>query len=201
MSLSGAIAHRRASTSTRRAGRRTRPSSRSWPSARAARSTTAGSRSRDVDGLLRRRHVDGRDGHRRRSPSTSNLKPRYLDGTNIGGSSFVAHVAHAAAAIHAGLCEVALILYGSTAASNALRDRHRAWAAARDPAAAFVAPYGLTTVGSYALVAQRHMQRYGTTLRAARRDRRRPCAATPALNPHAKMREPITRRRRARRAA
>ena len=29
------------------------------------------------------------------------LKPRYLDGTNIGGSSFVAHVSHAAAAIHA----------------------------------------------------------------------------------------------------
>ena len=39
-----------------------------------------------------------------------NIKPRYLDGTNIGGSSFVAHVNHAAAAIHAGLCEVALIL-------------------------------------------------------------------------------------------
>ena len=48
------------------------------------------------------------------------LKPDYLDGTNIGGSSFVAHVTHAAAAIHAGLCEVALVLYGSTAASNAM---------------------------------------------------------------------------------
>ena len=42
---------------------------------------------------------------------------------------------------------------------------------ARDPAASFVAPYGPTTVGSYALVAQRHMHAYGTTLRAARRDR------------------------------
>ena len=49
-----------------------------------------------------------------------NLAPRYLDGTNFGGSSFVAHVSHAAAAIHAGLCEVALVLYGSTAASNAI---------------------------------------------------------------------------------
>ena len=49
-----------------------------------------------------------------------NLKPSYLDGTNIGGSSFVAHVNHAAAAIHAGLCTTALILYGSTAASNAM---------------------------------------------------------------------------------
>ena len=31
------------------------------------------------------------------------IKPRHLDSTNIGGSSFVAHVSHAAAAIHAGL--------------------------------------------------------------------------------------------------
>src|SRR5207249_5996435 len=49
-----------------------------------------------------------------------NVKPNFVDGTNIGGSSFVAHVNHATAAIAAGLCEVALILYGSTAASNAL---------------------------------------------------------------------------------
>ena len=47
-----------------------------------------------------------------------NLKPTYVDGTNIGGSSFVAHVSHAAAAIHAGMCDVALVLYGSTAASS-----------------------------------------------------------------------------------
>ena len=48
------------------------------------------------------------------------LRPDYTDGTNIGGSSFVAHVTHAAAAIHAGLCSVALVLYGSTAASNSI---------------------------------------------------------------------------------
>src|SRR5690348_6366363 len=41
-----------------------------------------------------------------------NLTPNYLDGTNIGGSSFVAHTAHAAAAIHAGLCDVAIVVYG-----------------------------------------------------------------------------------------
>ena len=32
----------------------------------------------------------------------------------------------------------------------------------RDPVASFVSPYGMTTVGSYALVAQRHMHQYGT---------------------------------------
>jgi hypothetical protein len=39
--------------------------------------------------------------------------PRFVDGTNIGGSAFEAHVAHAAMAIEAGRCEVALITYGS----------------------------------------------------------------------------------------
>ena len=42
------------------------------------------------------------------------LRPRYFDSTQIGGSSFMAHITHAQAAIHAGMCEVALITYGST---------------------------------------------------------------------------------------
>jgi acetyl-CoA acetyltransferase len=119
-----------------------------------------------------------------------NLKPRYVDGTNIGGSSFVAHVSHAAAAIHAGLCEVALILYGSTAASNALAIG-TGMGGGRDAGASFVSPYGLTTVGSYALVAQRHMQRYGTTS-----EQLAEIAVTmrrhAGLNPNAKMRRPIS---------
>jgi acetyl-CoA acetyltransferase len=118
------------------------------------------------------------------------LKPRYLDGTNIGGSSFVAHVAHAGAAIHAGLCEVALILYGSTAASNAMAIG-TGLGGGRDASASFVSPYGLTTVGSYALVAQRHMHRYGT-----KPEQLAEIAVTmrrhAGLNPAAKMRKPIT---------
>ena len=119
------------------------------------------------------------------------LKPRYLDGTNIGGSSFVAHVNHAAAAIHAGLCDVALILYGSTAASNALAIGTGMGGAARDAAGSCVGPYGMTTVGSYALVAQRHMHEYGT-----KSDQLAEIAVTmrrhASLNPEAKMRKPIT---------
>jgi acetyl-CoA acetyltransferase len=119
-----------------------------------------------------------------------NIKPRYLDGTNIGGSSFVAHVAHAAAAIHAGLCEVALVLYGSTAASNALAIGTGMGGGGRDPNAAFISPYGMTTVGSYALVAQRHMHTYGTTS-----EQLAEIAVTmrrhAGLNPEAKMRKPI----------
>lgn len=120
-----------------------------------------------------------------------NLKPSYIDGSNIGGSSFVSHVNHAAAAIHAGLCEVALILYGSTAASNAMAIGTGMGGGGRDPVASFVSPYGMTTVGSYALVAQRHMHEYGTTseqlaeIAVAMRKHA-------SLNPDAKMRKPIT---------
>ncbi len=119
-----------------------------------------------------------------------NIKPDYLDGTNIGGSSFVSHVSHAAAAIHAGICEVALVLYGSTAASNAMAIGTGMGGAGRDPAGAFVGPYGMTTVGSYAMVAQRHMDTYGTKseqlaqIATAMRHHA-------SLNPQAKMRDPI----------
>jgi acetyl-CoA acetyltransferase len=118
------------------------------------------------------------------------LKPRYVDGTNIGGSSFVAHVRHAAGAISAGLCEVALILYGSTAASHAVAVGTGGRAGA-DPAGAFISSYGMTTVGGYALVARRHMEQYGTTpeqLAEIAVTMRRHAG----LNPCAKMRQPIT---------
>lgn len=119
-----------------------------------------------------------------------NLKPDYLDGTNIGGSSFVAHVIHASAAINAGLCEVALVLYGSTAASSSMAIGTGGRGGA-GPAESFISPYGMTTVGSYALYAQLHMNRYGTTSEqlaeiavAARHHA--------SMNPNAKMRQPIT---------
>ena len=42
------------------------------------------------------------------------LPAAYTDSTIVGGSSFEVHVAHAQAAIAAGLCSVAVIAYGST---------------------------------------------------------------------------------------
>ena len=56
------------------------------------------------------------------------LRPRYLDSTQVGGSSFMAHVKHAQAAIESGMCEVALIAYGSTQ-----RSASRAVASSREP--------------------------------------------------------------------
>ena len=119
------------------------------------------------------------------------LKPDYIDGSNIGGSSFVSHVNHAAAAINAGMCEVALILYGSTAASNSVAIGTGMGGGSKDPAAAFNGPYGMTTVGSYAMYANRHMHMYGTTS-----EQLAEIAVTmrhhASLNPRAKMRTPIT---------
>src|SRR6202158_768358 len=44
-----------------------------------------------------------------------NLTPTFVDSTSIGGSSFVAYTAHAAAAIYGGLCAVCVVVYCSAA--------------------------------------------------------------------------------------
>ncbi len=119
-----------------------------------------------------------------------NLNPCYLDSTSIGGSSFVAHTIHAAAAIHAGLCQVALILYGSTASSDRFAIG-TGGGLGGDPPDQFEAVFGPTAVGGYALVAQRHMHEFGTTseqlAEIAVTTRRHA-----SLNPVAKFRDPIT---------
>ncbi len=86
------------------------------------------------------------------------LKPDYFDGTIIGGSSFMSHVAHAQGAIQAGLCEVALITYGSTQ-----RTVSRAAASPREYNY-YEAPYKpFLPASAYALAAARHMHEFGTT--------------------------------------
>jgi acetyl-CoA C-acetyltransferase len=119
-----------------------------------------------------------------------NLSPRYVDGTTIGGSSFVAHVHHAAAAIGQGRCRVALVTYGSTARSSgiAVGTRERI---AGDYLDQFEAIYGTSTVGLYGLVAQRHMHVYGTTGEQLARIAVA-CRRHASLNPVALYRDPIT---------
>ena len=91
------------------------------------------------------------------------LVPRYSDSTSIGGSSFEAHLNHAAAAIHAGKCEVALITYASIQLSTRGRMLGTGARPATIPEAPYEAPYGNTLVGAYAMAARRHMHLYGTT--------------------------------------
>src|SRR5882724_2225409 len=120
-----------------------------------------------------------------------NLTPNFVDSTNIGGSSFVAHTAHAAAAINAGLCEVAVVVYGSTAASSRFAIGTGGGGGGGDPCDQYEFPFGPTTVGAYAMIAQRHMHDYGTTP-----EQLAEIAVTmrlhASMNPVAKYRDPIT---------
>lgn len=86
------------------------------------------------------------------------LRPRYFDGTNVGGSSFQAHLLSAALALDAGLCDAALICYGSNqrSAGGSLISMsepqpHEAPYRPRHP------------ITAYALAASRHMHQFGTT--------------------------------------
>jgi len=86
------------------------------------------------------------------------LRPRYSDGTQIGGGAFLTHLNHAQAAIHAGLCDIALIVYGSTQRSAGNR-----FASHAEPNP-YEQPYRVPgPVAAYALIAGRHMHEFGTT--------------------------------------
>lgn len=114
------------------------------------------------------------------------IRPRYSDSTQVGGSSFVAHLQHAAAAMDAGLCDVALVAYGST---QRLVGRASASVQEVDP---FEAPYRpLLPVTAYALAAARHMHEYGTT-REQLAEVAVAARSWAALNPAAYRREPLT---------
>lgn len=82
--------------------------------------------------------------------------PRLTDNNRTGGSSFQTHAIHAALALEAGLCDVALIAYGSNqrTASGKLVSSMRP--------SPYEAPYRLARpVGGYALAASRYMAQYG----------------------------------------
>lgn len=155
-------------------------------SARAA-LADAGLTSKDVDGYF----VSGVTGMAAALMCDHlNMRPKVVDSTSIGGTSFLAHAAHAVSAIATGRCEVALITYGSTAASHSVAIGTRERSGGEIPEQ-YEAPYGVTTVSAYALCAQRHMHEFGTTS-----EQLADIAVTfrrhAGLNPSAKYREPIT---------
>jgi acetyl-CoA C-acetyltransferase len=91
------------------------------------------------------------------------LKPRYIESTDTGGSSYLIHVRHAAQAIEAGHCNVALItLAGRPRSEGSSGTQARAYNIMA-PEAPFESPYGLVPINSYAMAAQRHMHEFGTT--------------------------------------
>ncbi|HXT79093.1 MAG TPA: acetyl-CoA acetyltransferase [Acetobacteraceae bacterium] len=86
------------------------------------------------------------------------LPNAYTDSTIVGGSSFEIHVAHAQAALEAGLCKVAVVTYGSTQRTVG---RRAASAREYNPYETPFRPF--LPASAYAMAASRHMHEFGTT--------------------------------------
>ena len=119
-------------------------------------------------------------------PEYLGIQPAIVDGTNVGGSSFLQHMIAATMALQAGLCKVALICYGSNQRSASGR-----LTSMSDPPPYEVVYKPRMPVTAYALAAARHIHQFGTTVEqlaevavAAR--------GWAALNPDAFMRAPLT---------
>lgn len=118
------------------------------------------------------------------------ITPNWVDGTAVGGCSFMLHVRHAVAALQAGLCETVLITHGESGRSRVGAGR---WAP--DPASLagqFEAPFGTAGPPStFTLPVLRYMHDYGMTheqlamVAVVQRE-------WAAMNPRASFRDPIT---------
>jgi hypothetical protein len=73
------------------------------------------------------------------------LTPKWVDGTAVGGCSFMIHVRHAAAAIESGLCKTVLITHGESGRSGIGRTRNVV--APTSLAGQFEQPYGPRAAG------------------------------------------------------
>ena len=118
------------------------------------------------------------------------ITPRWLDGTMVGGCSFMLHVRHAAAAIAAGEASVVLITHGESGRSRVGAGAYRA-----NPASAqgqFEAPFGaLAPYATFTVPAQRFLHERGMS----RRDLAEVVVAQREWavdNPRAFRRKPVT---------
>lgn len=118
------------------------------------------------------------------------IQPRYIDGTSVGGSSFMIHVAHAVLALEAGYCNYVLITHGESGRSRVGR---AGWGSqSATVPGQFEAPYGVFgPPNTFTVPVVAHMKKYGTTeeqiasVAVATR-------AWASQNPRAMMRDPIT---------
>jgi acetyl-CoA C-acetyltransferase len=115
-----------------------------------------------------------------------------MDSTDVGGASYTVHVAHAAEAIAAGRCSVALVtLAGRPRAEGVQTGTAPRVPNAAAPDAAFEAPFGPVTTNMYAMCAMRHMHEFGTT--SEQLAWVKVAASHHAQhNPHAMLREVVT---------
>jgi len=112
------------------------------------------------------------------------IRPKVMEGTMLGGSSFINFLQWAALALQAGLCNVALIAYGSNARSGGRRP-------GGPTPIPYETVYGARLVTAYALAAARHMHEFGTT-REQLAEVAVAARAWARLNPFAAERGPLT---------
>lgn len=146
----------------------------------------AGLEAKDVDAVLATGRSTAND-----VPEYLGIRPRYIDNTQMGGCSFIAHLQHALGVINAGVADVVLITHGESGYSRVGMgggDRF----APDTPPGQYEMPFGIGGPATrYALAATRHMHEYGTT----REQMAEVAVATrkwASLNPRAMMRDPIT---------
>ena len=118
------------------------------------------------------------------------LEPRWIDGTSVGGCSFLIHVRHAVAALEAGYCETVLITHGESGRSGVGRGGGGGGAASF--ASQFEVPYGpMGPTTLFGIGVLRYMKQYGMTheqlasVAVAQRE-------WAGMNPRAMYRDPIT---------
>ena len=109
--------------------------------------------------------VDGLFTAGQHSPATVGealgIMPRYVDGTTVGGCSFIIMVDHALLALHHGLCDVAVISHGESGRSGVGVTPRRDTALAGQ----YEMPFGFGGAPTYfGMITTRHMHEHGTTL-------------------------------------
>ena len=147
----------------------------------------AGLRPRDIDGVATAGENPTAVAH------YLGIVPTWVDGTSVGGCSFMLHVRHAAAAINEGLCKTVLITHGESG-------RSRVGGGGGGPGGRggaslmgqFEMPYGVMDAPTmFTIPALRYMKTHGVTeedlawVAVIQRE-------WAAMNPRASYRDPIT---------
>ena len=89
------------------------------------------------------------------------IVPRVIDGTNVGGCSYMILLRHATAAIAAGHCNVAVVVHGESGKS---RVDQQLPISPQSPQGQWESPFGTGSPAvTFALAATRHFAQYGTT--------------------------------------
>ena len=144
----------------------------------------AGLRARDIDGVATAGESPVNIAH------YLGIAPRWVDGSSVGGCSFMLHVRHAAAAIEAGYADTILVTHGESGRSGVGRGGRGGGAGSL--LAQFEGPYGsMGPTTMFTIGVLRYMKRYGMTheqlamVAVVQRE-------WAGMNPRASYRDPIT---------